>query len=196
MILMLPVEEMRMFSIFRSAGRKEEDQDQFGSLKRSGRRSSVLTSVDDRILMAVLQRAPDLPRELPRGPLPQSAMTDDVVEHLPSAHVLGDHVEVVGVGKHLGHAADVRMMEDGRDGGLSYGPDLFRAFSGDGFLDKGLGWRERGGEEGAVGSKSRLGFGRVAVRGFGYSGDDFDSDLDTRPACDQLTAGPTEQVRV
>lgn len=142
MILMLPVDEMRMFSILRSS--KQAGTDQGTQLRHDAGvgYDGVLTSMDNRILVAVLQRAPNLPRELSRRPFPQSPMADDVVEHLTSAHVLGDHVEVVGVGEHLGHAADVRMMEDGRYGGLSNGSDLFRSFACDGLLDKGLGRRK------------------------------------------------------
>lgn len=61
--------------------------------------------------MAILQRAPNLPREFSCDPFPKSSMRDDIVEHLSSAHILGDHVVVVLVDDHLAHAADVGVVE-------------------------------------------------------------------------------------
>ena len=59
MILMLPEWEMRIFSILRSAGCYSIAQDS---------KSEVLTSVDDVVLVAVVQSATYLPRELARNP--------------------------------------------------------------------------------------------------------------------------------
>lgn len=70
-----------------------------------------LTSMDDRVAMAVFERAPDLPREFSRRPLPESTVADDVVEHLSSRDVLERHVVVVRVDHHLRHAADVWVVE-------------------------------------------------------------------------------------
>lgn len=54
-----------------------------------------LTSVHNRIGMAVLERTADLPCELASAPFSQSTVRDDVVEHLASVDVLEHHVVVV-----------------------------------------------------------------------------------------------------
>ena len=66
----------------------------------------------DVVLVAVVERATNLPRELARNPFAEAAMADDVVEHLASADILEDHVIVVLVNDHLPHAADVRVVEE------------------------------------------------------------------------------------
>ncbi len=76
------------------------------------------------VLVAIVQSTPYLPRELACDPLPQSTMTDDVVEHLAPANVLEDHVVVVLVDDHLTHAANVGVVEEHRQRGLADGANL------------------------------------------------------------------------
>lgn len=70
------------------------------------------TSMHHIVLMTILQRAPNLPRELPCYPLAQLPMADDIIKHLPAADVLRDHIIMVLVHDHLAHAADVRVVEE------------------------------------------------------------------------------------
>ena len=112
----------------------------------------------DVVLVAVVERAADLPRELARDALAQAAVADDVVEHLPAAHVLEDHVVVVLVHDHLSHAADVRVVEEHRQRGLAERPDLLR-----GVLVRLL----LGG----------LGRGRDGTRARSHAGEDLDREL-------------------
>ena len=68
-------------------------------------------TVYDVVLMAVFERASDLPRELPCYAFSQAAVVDDVVQHLTAVDVFKNHVIVVLVDDHLSHAADVGVME-------------------------------------------------------------------------------------
>jgi len=113
MILMLPVCEMRMFSILRSRGceRRREEK------KRR-------TSVGDVVLVTVVDGTGDLPGKLSGDALPEAAVADDVVEHLAAVDILKDHVVVVLVDDHLPHAADVGVVEEHGEGGLSERADL------------------------------------------------------------------------
>ena len=102
-----------------------------------------LTSMNDRVPMAILQRTSNLPRELPGSSLPQPPMRDDVVEHLSSAHVLEDHVVMIRMNHHLRHPTDMRMMKKKNDGRFSNSSDFFGSFLGDGSGDEGSGGRRR-----------------------------------------------------
>lgn len=86
--------------------------------------------------MAVFEGAADLPRELAGRALAEPAVADDIVEHLATRDVLKDHVVVVGVDHHLGHATDERMMEEKDNGSLADRPDLLRGFLGDSARDE------------------------------------------------------------
>ena len=75
-------------------------------------RNEKLASVDDIVLVAVLEGTPDLTSELSRHPLSKSTMADNVIQHLTSADILGDHIVVMLMDDHLAHAADVRVVEE------------------------------------------------------------------------------------
>lgn len=116
-----------MFSILRSEGTGHATRGQpwekvFESLRG-------LASMDDRIPVAVIQRAGDLPGKLSCRPLPQPSMTDDIVQHLPSVDEFEHHVIVVRVHDHLPHPADVRVMQQERDRGFPDRPRLFRCIA-------------------------------------------------------------------
>lgn len=83
------------------------------------------TPMDDVVLVAVIQRTPDLPCKLACHALPQPPVTDDVVQHLPPVDVLEHHVVVVRVHDHLPHPADVRMVQQHRQRRLPQRADLF-----------------------------------------------------------------------
>lgn len=70
----------------------------------------MLTSVDDIVLMAVVQSAAYLPGELTCHPFPQPTMADDIVKHLATIHVLEHHIIVMLVDDHLSHTADIWVM--------------------------------------------------------------------------------------
>ena len=100
---------------------------------------SSRTTVNDIIFMTVIQCTPNLPRKLPRHSLPESAMADDVVQHLPPVHVLENHIVVVLVDDHFAHAANIRMVKEHRKRSLTQRPDLLRRI-----LRRLLGCRLRG----------------------------------------------------
>ena len=91
---MLPVLDIKMFSILRSAAHSESV-----SYTKVFAEAFRLTSINDRIRMAILERAADLPGKLARAPFSQPAVRDDVVEHLPAIDVLGHKVVVVLEGR-------------------------------------------------------------------------------------------------
>ena len=138
-----------------------------------------LTSMNDRVAMTVLECAPDLPRELPRRPLPESAVADDVVEHLSSRDVLERHVVVVRVDHHLRHPTDVRVVQQQHDRSLADRTDLLGGFLGDRTGDEGGGWRRGRGEWAAVRVRAR-GRRRIAVEVRRDSRYDLDGDLGGR----------------
>ena len=81
-------------------------------------------SVDDAVAMTVVEGAGDLTRELARGLLLQSAMGDDVVEHLATVDILEEHVPMMAGANDVAQTADVGVVEQGDDSGLSLGADL------------------------------------------------------------------------
>lgn len=119
MILILPVSEMRMFSIFRSGG---------GYV--GGQHNEVYidhTSVNDVIFVAVLEGAPNLSCKFPGDAFAEAAMGDDIVEHLAAIYEFEDHVVVGRLDDELAHATDVRVEEEHRKGGLADGADFLRS---------------------------------------------------------------------
>jgi hypothetical protein len=83
-------------------------------------------SVDDAVFMTVLERAANLTSELPSHSFPQSAVTDNVIQHLATVDVFENHVVVMLVDNHFPHAADIGMVEQHRERSLSHGSDLLR----------------------------------------------------------------------
>lgn len=75
-----------------------------------------LTSMHDVVLMTILQRTPDLTRELARGAFPESAVLNDVVQHRAPLDVLEHEIEMGVLKDHFSHAAYVRVMEEHVDG--------------------------------------------------------------------------------
>ena len=109
--------------------------------------------MDDVVLVAVLQRTPDLPRKLPGDPFTESSMGDDIIEHLPTRDVLEDHVVVMLVDDHLPHPTDVRVVEEHTERGFPNRTDFLGMFLCCHFGQKrgcgrgctwGRGWRARG----------------------------------------------------
>lgn len=123
MILILPVFEMRMFSILRSVGGGGggESGEHTGMISNGTWNkvwatirymyACMLTSVNDAVPMAVLERTTDLSCEFSGCPLAKTSMADDVVEHLSTVDVFKDHIIVVRMNDHLSHTADVRMVQ-------------------------------------------------------------------------------------
>jgi hypothetical protein len=107
MILILPVLEIRMFSIFKSGRGGNSAQWCKADCVCSGRP----TSMDDRIPVTIIQRAGDLSGKLSRRPFSQPPMTDDIVQHLTAVDKLEDHVIMVRVHDHLPHPADIRVVQ-------------------------------------------------------------------------------------
>ena len=86
------------------------------------------TSVNNIVLVTVIQRATYLPGELAGYSLPQPAMADDVVEHLASVDILEQHVPVVVCPDNIAHAADVRVVGQCDDCCFSCCADLLAVF--------------------------------------------------------------------
>ena len=68
--------------------------------------------MNDIVTVAVLERTANLTCKLFRNAFPQSSMTNDIIEHLSSAHILKDHVIVACMYDEFTHAADVRVIEE------------------------------------------------------------------------------------
>jgi hypothetical protein len=66
--------------------------------------------MNNTVQVAVFQRTPNLPRELPGHSLAEPPVADDVVQHLSSIHVLKDHIVVMLVNDHLSHSTDIRVI--------------------------------------------------------------------------------------
>ena len=115
----------------------------------------------DVVLVAVVQRAPNLPCELACDSFPQSPVADDVVEHLAPADVFEHHVVMVLVNDHLAHAADVWVMEEHRKRGFTERPYLLRGIFRRLF-------------------RCRIGSGRSCGRVGDDSGENFDRELDSK----------------
>lgn len=76
--------------------------------------------------MAILQCAPNLTGEFTSDPLAQTAMADNVIQHLATVHVLEDHIIVVLMDDHFSHAADIRVVKKHGKGGFAKSPNLLR----------------------------------------------------------------------
>jgi len=81
MILMLPVSEMRMFSISRS-GAKAKVTDGWTRVDK------VLTPMDDIVVMTITECTAYLPRKLSGPAFLEAPVAEDIVEHLAAADVL------------------------------------------------------------------------------------------------------------
>lgn len=82
--------------------------------------------MNDVIPMAVIQRAANLPRELPSHSFAQAPMTDNVIQHLAAVDVFENHIIMVLVNDHLSHATDIRMVEKHRQRCFAKCSGLFR----------------------------------------------------------------------
>jgi hypothetical protein len=118
------------------------------------------TSVNDVIFVAVLEGAANLSGEFPGDAFAEAAVGDDVVEHLAAIYEFEDHVVVGGLDDELAHAADVRVEEEHREGGLADGADFLR-----GILRCLFGKKRGGGRVGGVAAAA-------------WARDDFDSKLE------------------
>lgn len=129
MILILPVCEIRIFSILRSAKQTQ-------AAKRSTEDKTRRTTVDDIVLMAIIQRTSDLPCKLACNPFPEPSVADDVIQHLPTVDIFEYHIVVVLVHNHLSHSADIWVMKKHGQCGFTEGTN---------FLGRILGGLLRGG---------------------------------------------------
>jgi len=103
MILILPVCEMRMFSILRSC---VNVRDKWTWMVE------VLTAMDDIVMMTIAECTAYLPRKLSGCAFPETPVADDVVEHLAAVDVFENHVVMMLMNDHLAHATDVGMVEE------------------------------------------------------------------------------------
>ena len=83
-------------------------------------------SMYDAIPVAVIERTCHLTSELPRLLVLQASMRDDVVQHLSTVDVFEQHVPMIVCPLDVSHCADVGMVEQRDDGGLSSCPNLLR----------------------------------------------------------------------
>ena len=118
------------------------------------------TSVNDVIFMAVLEGAPNLSCEFPGDAFAETAVGNDIVEHLAAVYEFEDHIVVGGLDDELAHATDVGMEEEHRQGSLADGADFLRGILGCLFCKK-------------RGSRRVGGVGTSA-----WARDDFDSKLE------------------
>ena len=86
--------------------------------------------MNDIVQMAILEGAPNLTRKLACHPFSQTAVTNDVVEHLAAVDILSNHVVVVLVHDHLPHAANVRVVKEHGECGLAQRSNLLRGVLG------------------------------------------------------------------
>lgn len=82
-------------------------------------------SMDDAVSVAVVERAGNLAGELAGLLLLETAVRDDIVEHLASIDKLKQHVPVVVCAHDISHATDVGVVEQADNGGFSGGSNLF-----------------------------------------------------------------------
>lgn len=128
MILMSPDWEIKISSSLRSMGQKEVQERDESQPKAKQTVKQLLTPMHNIIFMTIIQCAANLPGEPPGDPLLQAAMGYNIIEHLPTLHVLENQVVVVLMSDHLAHAANMRVVEEERDGGfVSYTGFLFRS---------------------------------------------------------------------
>ena len=80
--------------------------------------------MNDIVEMTILQRTPNLPRKFSRHPFAQSAVTDDIVQHLTSIDVLENHIIMMLVNYHFSHATYVWMIEKHGQGSFAKSPDF------------------------------------------------------------------------
>lgn len=82
-------------------------------------------SMDNAVPVAVIQGTSNLTTELPGLLFLELAVRDDVVEHLSAIDIFEQHVPVVVCTDNIAEAANVGMTEEGNNGSLSGGTDLF-----------------------------------------------------------------------
>lgn len=82
-------------------------------------------AVDDAVAVAVVEGAGDLTAELAGLLFLELAVGDDVVEHLASIDKLKEHVPVIVCTNDIAKSTDVRVVEEGDDGGFTCGANLF-----------------------------------------------------------------------
>jgi hypothetical protein len=85
---------------------------------------NLQVAVDDAVAVAVVERTGNLAGELASLLLLETAMGDDVVEHLAAIHKLEQHVPVVVCPHDVFHAADVGVVEQADNGGFTGSPDF------------------------------------------------------------------------
>lgn len=67
--------------------------------------------VHDTVSVAVVQGTRDLASELASLLLLETAVRNDIIQHLPAIHVFEQHVPMVVCPNHIAHAADVRVVQ-------------------------------------------------------------------------------------
>lgn len=77
--------------------------------------------------MAIVEGAGDLSSKFPGLLLFETAVCNDVIEHLPTIDILEQHIPVVIRFLDIDHFADVRMMKQGHQSSLSGSSDFFRS---------------------------------------------------------------------
>lgn len=83
---------------------------------------SFFTSMDDIVEMTIHESTTNLPSEFSSDTFSQTAMADDIVQHLTAVDVFKDHIVMVLMDDHLSHTADVRMVKKHGESGFSKGP--------------------------------------------------------------------------
>lgn len=108
-----------MFSILRSTSQRQQISQGYRYIK------NAQTAMHNAVPMTIVQRASDLTRKFPSDPFPQSSMADYIVQHLPPVDVLEHHVIVMLMDNHLPHPANVRVVQQHGQCGLTQCPNLF-----------------------------------------------------------------------
>lgn len=147
--------------------------------------------MDDIVLVAVIQRASDLPRELSRYPLSQPPMADNIIQHLTTVHILKHHIVMMLMDDHLPHTADVWVVKQHGKGGLAQGSNFFRGILSS--LLFGGRWILRGGWR-SPGVDPRKDFdGQLLVRNGGILG--LKGQVEVKPGSKRGERGPVQSNR-
>src|ERR1700683_1194812 len=107
MILMLPVCDMRIFSILRSA-----EKIRFLTRSKTVKLMRALTSVYDTVPVTIIQGTANLPREFTGNSFPKPPMTDNVIQHLAAVNILKNHIVMMLVNDHLTHATYIWVVKE------------------------------------------------------------------------------------
>lgn len=81
-------------------------------------------SVDNAVLVAVVEGTRNLAAEFPSLFLLKFSMGNDVIKHLSSIHIFKEHIPMVVCSNHITQATNIRMVEQGDNGGFSGSADL------------------------------------------------------------------------